>query len=153
MESVCKTAIQKVKAFSHNAWYVKKHRAYVLCKNFIKSIFNYCPLIWIFSGRTANGRICQLSMRVLRALQCDYTSTFEELLVKSEETTIHCSNLQKPMSEIFECTNYISPPFLSEYLTTKEINCDLRIKNLLQVPKVKTLTCGQSPLSFRDSML
>ena len=77
----------------------------------------------------------------------------EELLVKSEEITIHCSNLQKLMIEIYECTSYVSPPVLSEFFTTKEINYDLRIKNLLQVPKVKTSTYGLSSLSFRGSML
>ena len=37
--------------------------------------------------------------------------------------------------------------------TTKEISYDLKIKNLLQVPKVKTSTNGQSSLSFRGSIL
>ena len=47
-----------------------------------------------------------------------------------------------------------SPPVWSEFFTTKEINYDLRIlNNLLQVPKVKTSTYGQSSLSFRGSML
>ena len=77
----------------------------------------------------------------------------EEVLVKSEEITIHCSNLQKLMIEIYECINYISPPVFSEFFTTKEINYDLRIKNLLQVAKVKTSTYGLSSISFRGSML
>ena len=57
------------------------------------------------------------------------------------------------MIEIYECTNYISPPVLSEFFTTKEINYDLRIKNLIQVPKVKTSTYGQNSVSFRGSKL
>ena len=78
----------------------------------------------------------------------------EELLVKSEEITIHFSSLLKLMIEIYECTNYISPPVLSEFFTTKEINYDLRIKNLLQVPKLKRLNMDKgSMLSFGGSML
>ena len=57
------------------------------------------------------------------------------------------------MTEIYECTNYISPPVLLEFFTIKDINYDLRIKNLLQVPKVKTSTYGLSSISFRGSML
>ena len=84
----------------------------------------------------------------------DYTSTFEELLIgRSEEITIHCRNLQKLMVEIYECKNSISPSILSEFFATKEIKYDLRIKNLLQVPKVRTSSYGQSSLSFRGSIL
>ena len=55
-------------------------------------------------GKIANNRINRSHKRSLRVLHGDYTSTFEELLIKSEEITIHCSNLQKLMVEIYECT-------------------------------------------------
>ena len=57
------------------------------------------------------------------------------------------------MIEIYECTNHIGPAVLAECFTTKDISYDLRIKNLLQIPKVKTSWYGQSSLSFRGSIL
>ena len=48
VEAICKTANQKVKAFSRIAGYLQKLKAYVLCRTFIMSTFNYCPLIWMF---------------------------------------------------------------------------------------------------------
>ena len=153
VEAICKTANQKVKAFSRIAGYLQKHKAYVLYKTFIRSTFSYCPLIWMFCGKTTNNRINQLHKRALRVLQNDYTATFEDLLEKSEEVTVHCSNLQKLMIEIYECTNYIGPSVLTEFFTTKEISYDLRIKNLPQIPKVKTSSYGQSSLLFRGSIL
>ena len=81
----------------------------------------------MFCCKTANNRINQLHKRALRVLHNNYTATFEDLLEKSEEVTVHCSNLQKLMNETFECTNYISSAFLTESFTTKEINYDLRI--------------------------
>ena len=125
----------------------------MLYKTFIRSTFNYCPLIWMLCGKTANNRINQLHKRALRVLLSDYTVTFENLLEKSEEVTVHCSNLQKLMIEIYKCTNYIGPAVLTEFFTTKDISYDLRINNLLQIPKVKTSSYGQSSLSFRGSIL
>ena len=107
----------------------------------------------MFCGKIANNKRNRSHKHVLRVLHGDYTSKFEELLIKSEEITIHCSNLQKLIVEIYECTNYISPPALSEIFPTKEIKYDLRIKILLWLPKVKTSTYGLSSLSFRDSIL
>ena len=94
----------------------------------ILSTFSYCPLLWKFCGKAASNRINQLHKRALRVLQSDYTSTFEALLVKSGEATIHCSSLQKLMIETHYCTNYISPAVLTEFFRTKEISYDLRIK-------------------------
>ena len=82
------------------------------------------------------------------------TATFEGLLEKSEEPTVHCSNLQKLMIEIYECTNYIGPDVLTNFFTTKDISYyDLRIKNLHQMQQVKASSYGQSSLSFRGSIL
>ena len=151
IKAICKTANQKVKAFSRID---KNIKASVVYKTFIKSTFNYCPLIWMFCGKIANNKINRSHKRALRVLHGDYTSTFEELLIKSEEVTVHCSNLQKLMVEIYECTNYISPSAtLSEFFPTKEIKYDLKIKNLLQLPKVKTSTYGLISLSFRVIIL
>ena len=65
----------------------------------------------------------------MRILHGDFNSTFKELLVKSDEITIHCSKLRKLMTEIYKCMIYTSPPVLSEFFKTKEINYGLRIKN------------------------
>ena len=76
-------------------------------------------------GTTANDRIHQLNKRALRVLHGDYTSTFEELLVRSEEIIIHCNNLQKLMIEIYKCINTSSLAVLSKSFTTKEMNYNL----------------------------
>ena len=75
----------------------------------------------MFCGKTANNKINRLHKHTLRVLYGDYTSTLEELLVKSEEITIHSSNLQKLMVEIYGRTNYISPSVMLEFFATKEI--------------------------------
>ena len=86
-------------------------------------------------------------------IHSSYTAAFEDLLEKSKEVTVHCSNLQKLKIEKYECANYIGPAVLTEFFTAKEISYDLRIKNLLQIPKAKASSYGQSSLSFRSSIL
>ena len=57
VEAICNTANQKVKAFSRIVGYLQKHKVCLLYKTFIRSTFNYCPLLWMFCGKTANNRI------------------------------------------------------------------------------------------------
>ena len=132
MEAICKTENQKVNAFSRIAGYLQKHKACVLYKTFIRSTFNYFPLVWVFCGKTANNRLNQLHKHALRVLQNEYTATFDDLLEISEQVKVHGSNLQKLMIEIYECANYIGFAVLTELFTTKEISYDLRIKNIFQ---------------------
>ena len=92
-------------------------------------------------------------------------SVFLECIVSGvaiEVRGIQSSNVPHPpiiclsahlMIEIYECTNYIGPAVLTEFFSIRETSYDLRIKNLLQIPKAKTYSFGQSSLSFRGSIL
>ena len=75
----------------------------------------------MFCDKAATNKINRLHKWALGVLHGDDTTTFEEQRAKAKEITIHCSNLQKLMVEIYECTNFISPSILSEFLATKEI--------------------------------
>ena len=61
------TTSQKVEAFSRIAGYLQKHKIYVLYKTFIRSTFNYSPLIWEFCGRTANNGIKHVAQARLKS--------------------------------------------------------------------------------------
>ena len=52
----------------------------ILYNSFVLPNFNYCPLIWMFNGKSSNDEINRLHKRALRVLLDDYGSTFEELL-------------------------------------------------------------------------
>ena len=60
-------------------------------------------------------------------LHGDCASTLDELLVRWEEITIHCSNVKMLIVEMYECINFISPSTLSDVCATKDIKHDLRI--------------------------
>ena len=58
-------------------------------KSFITSQFGYCPLIWVFHGRTLNNTIKSVHERALRITYNDRKSSFEELLRKDNTVSIH----------------------------------------------------------------
>ena len=66
----------------------------LLIKSFFDSQFSYCPLVWMFCGRTRNNRINKLQERALRILYKDDQSTFQHLLNKDKSITIHARNIQ-----------------------------------------------------------
>ena len=83
----------------------------------------------------------------------DYESTFEELLRKRDEYTIHTRNLQRLMLEVYKCLTSDNPSFLCDFFKRKPVNYDLRVKDLVQLPDTRTFRYGNDSLSFRGSIL
>ena len=97
--------------------------------------FRYCPLIWMFCGRTANKEINRVHKRALRILLKDFDASFDDLLIRNEEKTVHVQNLQKLMIEVYKSLNHENPSFLWDLFTRKEINYNLRIKIFSLFPR------------------
>ena len=57
----------------------------ILVNSFIKSHFNYCPLIWMFCNRTSMNKINKIQERTLRLTLNNYSDNFNDLLLISNE--------------------------------------------------------------------
>ena len=68
----------------------------------IKSQFNHCPLAWMFCSRESNNLINKVQERALRLITNDYQSSFNILLDKCKEFSIHQINLQTLMIELYK---------------------------------------------------
>ena len=75
-------------------------------RTFIQSQFSYCPLIWMFCSRKINRKINQIHERALRLVYDDYTTPFEELLLKDRSVSIHHCNIQKVAIEMINVKNH-----------------------------------------------
>ena len=91
---MCKKASQKVSALARVAKLLPFYRKRVLLKAFIESQFSYCPLVWMFCSRQMNRKINYIHERALRLVYDDYTSSFNELLIKDNTVSIHHRNIQ-----------------------------------------------------------
>ena len=125
----------------------------MLYNSLVLSNFNYCPLIWIFSRKSSNNELNRIHKHALRVLLADYGSTFEELLQKRGEHTIHTKNLQTLLLEICKCLTSKNPSSLWDIFERRPTNYNLRKKALVQLPSTKTVRYGLNSLRFKGSML
>ena len=63
-------------------------------KAFIESQFAYYPPVWMFCSRSSNNCINRLHERALIIVYNDYSSTFEDVLVKDNSVSIHRMNIR-----------------------------------------------------------
>ena len=57
------------------------------------------------------------------------------------------------MIEVYKSLNHENPSFLWDLFTRKEINYNLRIKDILTLPKASTASFGTNSIAFRGSIL
>jgi len=89
----------------------------------------------------------------LRVLLNDHNSSYEELLHRNEEVTIHEKNLQKVMLELYRRMSSGNPSSLWSFFSKKVLQYSLRINKLLQLPNTRTKKYGNESLSFRGSII
>ena len=153
VQSIFKKTSNKVRAFSRIAPNLEYGRNDKLYHSSVLSDFNYCPLIWMFSGKSSNNEINRLQKRALRVLLDDYGSAFEELLQKKGEQTIHTKSLQTLLLDVYKCLTSKNPSFLWDLFERRSTKYNLRLKDLVQLPSTKTVRYGLNSLKFRGSIL
>ena len=114
INNILKEVSKKVNALIQIAKYLNTSQKTLLSSTFIYSQFNYCPLVWMFSGKDRNKKIDNLHKRVLRLLYDDYTSNYEELLLKDDSVCVHVRNLQFLMTKIFKTIHDENPHFMRD---------------------------------------
>ena len=95
-------------------------------KTFIESQFGYCPLVWMFHGRSVNKKINHLHERALRIAYKNYTSSFEGLLKRDNTVAIHHTNIQSLAIELFKVKQNLSNSMLCKIFQTGSISYNLR---------------------------
>ena len=75
----------------------------ILFKAFFESQFK-CLLIWRFFSRRANNTINKLHDQDLRLVHDDNKTLFSDLLAKDGSFTVHHTNIQTLLLEMYEIT-------------------------------------------------
>ena len=151
VEDLSKKANQKLHALARLSNYIDPIKSEILMNSFIRSQFNYCPLVWMFHDRATNSKLNRIHARALRLVCKDSESELEKL--KKKYGTIHQHNLQLLMIEIFKTKNNLNPTFMKNIFTERNIPYSLRSENHLRLPKVKTTTHGIENIQYRGCHL
>ena len=118
----------------------------VLVQSFVFSNFNYCPLVWFFLSARSMDKIEKIQERELRFLHDDHGSSYEELLGKSQQCTMHVNRLRYLCIEIFKTVNLLNPEFMQNIFETRASNRPTGRPNDLQHYRPNQTTFGSNSL-------
>ena len=115
------------------------------------STFKYCPLIWMFCGKTENKSIYKIHS--LRLIYDTEDATFKDLLKRGKSRTIHEDNMHTLLVEIYKSIHYISPPIMWNFFNLQRKRYNLRGSYLLKLPDTSTSRYDTQALCFKESLL
>ena len=116
--------------------------------HFIISNFNYCPIVWMFTGKKSLDRIENIQKRALRFVLDDYGSSYHDLLIQTEVPGIKMMTLRLLAIEVFKCVNELNPKYMNEMFTIKKCPYNFRNTSILERSKSNTTRYGLK--SFRN---
>ena len=134
---MCSKANNKTGALRRIRKFISVDKATLLYNAFILSVFNYCPIIWMFCSKGCDNLINKTQQRALRVVYRLPNSTLTELLEINNSSSIHLCNLRKLMYEVFKSLNQLNPVFMSELFILKPVPTKLRSQKLLILPEHK----------------
>ena len=118
-------------------------------KAYIKSVFGYASMIWMFCQKSSYKRIESIQKRALRIVYLDHEKSLDEMCHTYNEISIHKMNLVALATEIFKISLQLSPSFISNLFVLKEIIYNLRKSNSLKLPAAKSSKYGTSSVFFQ----
>ena len=124
-----------------------------LSQAYIMPTFKYCPLTWMFCGKTENKSISKIHKLTLRLIYDTDDETFEDLLERDKPRTIHEDNTLKLLVECYKLICYISPPIMWNFFDLKRNRYNLRSNYLLKLTDTSTCRSGTQALCFKGSLL
>lgn len=119
---------------------------------FIKSNFNFCPIIWHFCSAANTKKLERLNYRALRLVYKDYTSSYESLLAVDGSVSLHLRRQRMIAEEVYKILGKQSPSYLQHLIKIKDTPHNLRHKNV-QVDHFHTKTYGKKSFSYEASKI
>ena len=86
---------------------------------YIKSLFNYCPLLWMFCYRRIIYKINTIYERSLRLLLKNYKDDFQDLLRSSGDISIHQKCINSLLTEVYKFIHGLSSEIMNELFPTR----------------------------------
>ena len=103
--------------------------------------------MWYFSSSKSLQKIEKIQERALRFLYNDHTSSYGDLLLKSNKCTMLVARQRILCVEIFKTVKLLNPPFMQNIFRLRSSHYSLRNPNSLAHIRPNQTTFGSNSLS------
>ena len=100
LNTVCKKANLKLHSLNRISRFLSAEQHVLIINAYKKSLFNYCPLAWMFRYRGIMHKINKIHERFLHLLLKNYKDNFQDLSKSSGDISIHKRCINSLLTEV-----------------------------------------------------
>ena len=150
---VCKKASNQINAVMRLCNVLETNVKQDIYRSFIKSNFNYCPIIWIVSNIKNLTKLEKIQYRALKFVFNDFQNSYEDLLVKSKNLSVSVYIMHCIVTEVFKCLNELAPVYLQDMFVRHQTRYVTRNDDKLLQRRFKTEKYGYYSFSYLGAKL
>ena len=114
IRNVCQKASRQINALKRISKFLNEQCRMHVYKSFVSANFNYCPVVWMFCGKTNLGKLERLQERALSIIFLEKSLSYNELLKKSGQLSVKMNLMRFLIIEVFKCVRGINPSYLND---------------------------------------
>ena len=145
---LCKKASRQINALVRLSKMLDYDVKINIFMSFIKSIFNYCPVTWMFTRSGNIRKLDRLQHRALRFVYNDFDASYSDLLLRSNTMSVTVYLKYVLSIEVFKCINNLSPDYLCNMFTVKDNKYDMRDNSRLIQSRFKSIRYGYNSFKY-----
>ena len=127
---LCKKAATQLNVLKRLKVFIGFKEKQILVQSFVYSNLN-CTLVWYFSSSKSLQKIEQLQERALRFLYTDYTSSYNDLLLKSNKCKMLIARQRILCIDIFKTVKLLNIPLMQNIFELRSSHYSSRNPNNL----------------------
>ena len=147
INEICNKTSKQINALKRMKHLMDRPCKNIIYNSYISSNFNYCPVVWMFTGKTNLGKIEKTNKRALRYVVNDNDAEYEAMCQELKVLNIHRQCIKTVAIQMYKIKNQMVPSYVQELFTRKESHYSIRDNDLFNIPRFKTVSYGKK--SFR----
>lgn len=121
---------------------------------FIRSVLNFCPLVWHFCSKKNQYKVERLNSRALRFVYQDFNSSYEDLLKKDDNVSLYLHRRRLLAIEVFKIVHGCRPSYLNDLISIKEnVRYNFRHSKKAKLPDYNGKTYGKRNFQYEAAQL
>ena len=120
---------------------------------YIKPLFNYYPLVWMFCYRRIMHKMNEIHERSLRLLLKNYKGDFQDLSRSSDDIWIYQKCVNSLLPEVYKYIQGLSPKIINKVFSTRANIYNTRQFNVFETHIPTSNRCGLNSIYFKANHL
>ena len=147
VSNVCKKAPRQVRVISRLRNMIPTKAKLQIYKSAILPHLTYCQTVWHFCCSSDSRKVERAQERGLRAVYCNKSATYEELLQMAELPTLRNRRLQEIAVIMYRVKNSISPAYIADLFASNPSRYALGNSDFI-VPRFNTAKHGKHSIRY-----